>query len=158
MSLYLALKVVHVFAVVMFLGNISVGILWKQIADRTQDAKIIAHTLAGIILADRVFTIPSVVLLLAAGIGTALVGHISILGTGWVLWPLVLFIISGIAFGPIARAQRRLLAIAQGDAGTIDWTTYRRLSAQWTVWGTMALVAPLIAMIIMIAKPTLPAF
>jgi len=160
LNLYVVLKVVHVAAVVMFLGNITVGILWKAIADQTQDAKIIAHTLRGIILADRVFTIPGAVLIVAAGIGTALIGHIPFLSTGWVLWPIVLFIIAGIAFGPISRLQRRLLAIAQSGAGagTVDWNAYKQGSASWNVWGMIALVAPLIALVIMIAKPMLPAF
>ena len=35
--LYLAFKVLHILAVVMFLGNITTGIFWKEHADRTKD-------------------------------------------------------------------------------------------------------------------------
>jgi uncharacterized membrane protein len=156
MTLYAVLKVVHVFAAVIFLGNISVGVLWKTIADLTKDQKIIAHTIKGIILADRIFTIPAVILLLVAGIATALAGHYSIFGTGWILWPLILFVVTGIVFGPTARVQRAMLAIAEG--ASMDWSAYQQASARWNVGGTIALVLPLIAMVIMIAKPALPAF
>src|SRR5579862_9894649 len=103
--MYLALKTVHILAVVAFLGNISVGLFWKRFADRTGDAAIVAHTLRGIIAADRLITIPSIVVIVLAGVALAIAAGIPILGTGWVLWAIVLFGISGIAFAPVSRAQ-----------------------------------------------------
>ena len=49
--MYLAMKVLHVLAVVLFLGNIITGVFWKAHGDRTGDPRIIAHTLEGIIRA-----------------------------------------------------------------------------------------------------------
>ena len=66
--LYLALKTVHVLAAVAFLGNIIVGGFWKALADRTGNAAIMAHTIDGIIKADRIFTIPAVIVLAPPGI------------------------------------------------------------------------------------------
>ena len=40
---YQAFKVVHLFGVVVFLGNIIVTALWKVMADRTAEARIIAY-------------------------------------------------------------------------------------------------------------------
>lgn len=158
--MYLVLKLVHVLAVIMFVGNITVGILWKALADRTHDARIIAYTMNGIVQADRWFTIPGVILLLIAGLGTAAIGHIPVLGTGWILWALILFIIAGVAFGPISKAQRVLLSIASEGAasGAMDWQQYERTSARWNVAGLIALAAPLMAVALMVLKPVLPAF
>ena len=157
--MYAALKLVHVLAVIVFVGNITVGIFWKRIADAAKDPAIISHTIAGIIKADRVFTIPAIVVLLVAGIGTAQAGHWSILGTGWILWSIALFIIAGLAFGPVSRVQRQLrdLSGAAAAGGTMDWALYERLSRRWAVWGTIALVAPLIAVGLMVLKPALHA-
>lgn len=156
--MYLALKFIHVLAVIMFVGNITVGIFWKTIADKTKDPRIIAHTIAGIIGADRWFTIPGVILLLIGGIGAAVVGQIPILGTGWILWAIVLFIIAGIAFGPISRAQRALREVAEsGITGTMDWVRYEALSQRWNVFGMIATAAPLLAVLLMVTKPHLPA-
>lgn len=152
--MYLALKLVHVFGVVLFLGNITVGIFWKSYADRTKNAAIIASTIDGIIAADRIFTIPGLLLLLLAGIAAALVGGIPILGTGWILWSLIAFALSGAAFGPLSRAQRRLSAAAHRS----NLEEYQELSGQWTLWGTIALILPFIAFAFMILKPALPAF
>ncbi|HEY5093710.1 MAG TPA: DUF2269 domain-containing protein [Candidatus Eremiobacteraceae bacterium] len=158
--MYLWFKLIHVAAVIVFLGNISLGVFWKDAADRTRDPRIMAHTLRSIIVADRWFTIPSVIVLLAGGIATAIAEHIPILATGWILWSIILFIISGIAFGPIARAQRAM-EVAASEAvktGALDEARYKRLSANWNVWGMIALLAPVVAVCLMVLKPHLPAF
>lgn len=152
--MYLILKLVHVAGVVLFLGNITVGVFWKQFADRTRNALLMASTMDGIIQADRVFTIPGAVILLAGGLGTALVGGIPILSTGWLLWGLIAFILSGVAFAPLALTQRKLAA--EAHAG--DLREYDRLSRTWNFWGLIALGLPVVAFALMILKPALPAF
>lgn len=135
------------------------GLFWKAIADRSGKAEIVAHTLRGIILSDRLITIPSIFVILIGGFGAASVGGWTILGTGWILWSLVLFIIAGIAFGPVSRAQRELAELAAaGGAGLVASEPYRRISHKWELWGTIALVAPLLALVLMVLKPTLVAF
>jgi uncharacterized membrane protein len=151
---YLIWKLVHVAGVVLFLGNITVGVFWKAYADRTGNAAIMANTMDGIIAADKVFTIPGIVILLAGGIGTAVVGRIPILSTGWLLWGIVAFILSGLAFGPLSRAQRRISIAAHGG----NFQEYEELSKGWNFWGTIALIFPVIAFVLMILKPNLPAF
>ncbi|HEX5274402.1 MAG TPA: DUF2269 family protein [Candidatus Rubrimentiphilum sp.] len=156
-SAYLLLKLVHVIAVVAFLGTISTGLFWKVIADRTGRPDIAAHTLRGIILSDRFITIPSIVVILIAGFGAASISGWTILGTGWILWSLVLFIIAGVAFVPVSRAQRELAELA--SAGTaLSSEAYRNLSRRWETWGAVALITPLLALVLMVTKPALAAF
>ena len=122
----------------MFLGNITTGIFWKEHADRTKDPRIIAHAMAGIIAADRWFTIPGVLIIVLAGISTAIAGHLPLLRTGWIFWSLVLFTLSGVAFmGWLAPIQRRMLRLMEAGAasGQPDWNAYRRLSGGWAFWG-----------------------
>ena len=157
--LYLAFKVLHILAVVMFLGNITTGIFWKEHADRTKDPRIIAHAMAGIIAADRWFTIPGVLIIVLAGISTAIAGHLPLLRTGWIFWSLVLFTLSGVAFmGWLAPIQRRMLRLMEAGAasGQPDWNAYRRLSGGWAFWGAVALLLPLAAMVLMVLKPAIP--
>ena len=152
--MYLVLKLVHLIGVVLFLGNITVGVFWKSYADVTRNPAIIARTIDGIIQADRIFTIPGLLLLLIGGFGAAQIGGLPILSTGWILWGLTALILSGIAFGPLSRTQRQLSAAA--NAGNLQ--EYDRLSKGWNLWGTLALILPIIAFVFMILKPTLPAF
>jgi uncharacterized membrane protein len=154
--MYIALKVLHVAAVVIFLGNLVTGILWKIHADQTKDPVIIRHTVAGLIRADRWFTIPGVVLILIGGFGGAAVGGLPLLGTPWILWGIILFTVSGVAYmARVVPLQRKMLQVARSgvESGTFDWDRYRVLSRGWNVWGTIALVTPVLAMIAMIAKP-----
>ena len=81
--MYFALKTLHILAVAMFLGNIVTGLFWKAHGDRTNDPRIIAHTLDGIIRSDRWFTLPGVAAILLFGVAAAMIGHLPILGTSW---------------------------------------------------------------------------
>ena len=157
--LYLALKTVHIVAVILFLGNITTGIFWKEHADRTRDARLIAHALAGIIRSDRLFTIPGVVLITIAGITAAIIGHLPLLRTGWLFWGIVLFSLSGVAFSVwVVPLQRRMMKLMQAGAesGSPDWAAYQTLSRTWAFWGAVALLLPAAALIFMVFKPPIP--
>jgi uncharacterized membrane protein len=153
---YIAFKILHVFAVVIFVGNLITGILWKLHADQTRDPVIIRHTVAGLIRADRWFTIPGVLLILIGGFGAAVVGGLPFVRTRWILAGIVLFTISGIAYmARVVPLQSQMLGVARTgvESGSLDWDKYGALTRSWNVWGTIALVAPILALVAMIAKP-----
>ena len=147
---YLIWKLIHVASVIIFLGNIITGLFWAARANKTRDFKLIASTFQGIIQSDRYFTLP--------GIVAAIYGRIPILGTGWILWPIILFSISGIIFSVYVTPLQK--KIANYALNTVDsessWNTYEKMYKQWEVWGFLATVTPVAAMVIMILKPSLP--
>ena len=155
--IYLSLKSLHIVGAILFLGNITTGIFWKAHADRSRDPRIIAHALDGILRSDRLFTIPGVIIILVAGFGAAIVAHLPLFRTAWVGAGIVLFTITGIIFmarvAPLQR-QMRDLARSSSDPATFDWTRYEKLSRGWAMWGSIALLAPVIAAAIMVFKPT----
>jgi uncharacterized membrane protein len=59
--MYLLIKLLHITAVIAFIGNIAAGRFWHAHAARTRDPKLLAHTMDGIIRSDRLFTVPGVV-------------------------------------------------------------------------------------------------
>ncbi|HVE77419.1 MAG TPA: DUF2269 family protein [Gemmatimonadaceae bacterium] len=154
--MYLTLKLLHVVAVVLFLGNIATGLFWKAHADRTGDPRLIAHTLEGVIRSDRLFTLPGVALIVLFGFAAAFAGGLPVLRTGWIFWSIVLFTVSGAAFmARVAPLQRQMLAVARAAHGAeaFDWARYRDLSRRWELWGAIALVTPVAAMALMVLKP-----
>lgn len=154
--LYLWLKTLHIAAVVIFLGNIITGLFWHAYAARTRDARLIGHAMGGIIRSDRLFTMPGVIVILATGVLLAVQGGFPLLGTSWILWPIILFSISGLVFMVrVAPLQRELLAMAESGAGRgdFDYTQYRKLAVNWELWGALALVTPVAALVIMTLKP-----
>lgn len=152
---YLSIKAVHVLSVVLFVGNIITGVFWKVHADLAGDLRARAQALDGIIKADRIFTLPGVLLIIATGVTLALQAHFPILGTKWILWSIILFGISGAAFSiKVAPLQKRMLANVQaGLTGNWDQAAYDAMSKGWTVWGTIATLTPIAAIFFMVLKP-----
>jgi uncharacterized membrane protein len=149
---YLLLKLFHIAAVIAFLGNITTGLFWHRHAARTRDPKLLAFTMDGIIRSDRIFTTPGVVAILAGGVALAIYGGLPILGTGWILWALILFAISGLAFMfRVAPLQRQLRTCAQ--SGNFEYSKYHALAVRWELWGLVALLTPLAALVLMVLKP-----
>jgi uncharacterized membrane protein len=155
---YLLLKTLHVIGAVLFLGNVITGIFWKAHGDRLGDRGDLrsrVQALDGIIRADRVFTVPSVFLIIATGVCLVLLAHLSFL-TPWILGPLVLVGLAGAVFGArVGPLQKKLLANARtGLTGAWNESEYRRLSQSWRLWGWVATVLPLLALVLMVLKPT----
>jgi uncharacterized membrane protein len=156
---YVAWKLLHLAAVVIFLGNITVGVFWAMRAHQTRDLRLIASTFDGIIRSDRWFTIPGVIGIVVGGIGAAVAGHLSILKTGWILWSILLFVLSGLAFGVLGPLQRKILALTNtADDSSEVWETYDTMYRKWSIWGAFALAMPAVAFVIMVTKPSLPGF
>jgi uncharacterized membrane protein len=155
--MYLLMKLLHIVAVIAFLGNITTGLFWHIHAARTRDPRLLAHTMDGIIKSDRLFTMPGVIVIVATGIVTAVVGGLPLLHTGWILWSLVLFSFSGVIFmGFVAPLQRQLLALAQaGTAGGFDYAAYASVARRWEIWGAAAVVTPVAGLLLMVLKPVL---
>ena len=156
--MYLLLKLLHVIAVIAFLGNITTGLFWHSHAARTRDPRLLAHTMDGIIRSDRFFTVPGVVGIIISGVAAALRGNLPILGTGWILWTLVLFSISGLVFMlRVAPLQRQLLALAESGvhSDSFDYVRYHALAVRWEVWGAIALLTPVGGLVLMVLKPSL---
>jgi len=150
---YFYIKLIHIIFVIIFLGNITIGLFWKIFAEKTRDPDKIAFAFNGIIKADRYFTMPGVIGITLFGIGLAMHSKIPILGTGWILWSIILFTISGIAFmAKLVPLQKKLAAIAS-EKEKFNWEEYHKLSKQWDLWGYVALLAPWIATVLMVIKP-----
>jgi uncharacterized membrane protein len=152
----LVFKLIHISAVIAFLGNITTGLFWHKHAARTRDAKILAHTMDGIIRSDRIFTMPGVILITIAGFGGAGVKHLPVLGTGWILWTIVLFSISGALFmARVAPLQKKLRAMARAgvESGMFDYAAYHAVARRWEFWGALALLTPVAGLCLMVLKP-----
>jgi uncharacterized membrane protein len=153
--MYLILKAIHIFAIMLFLGNITTGLFWMHYAVRTKSQEVINHTIKSIIQADKIFTIPGVIVIVASGIGLALYAHFPMLKTSWILWPILLFITSGIAFGlKVTPLQNRIYTLTSTSKtmANEDWYLFRKLLKNWDVWGLVALLTPFIAFGMMVLK------
>jgi len=152
---YTYLKLIHLIAVMIFLGNIITGLFWMHIAVKTKDLKIITFAMKGIIKTDKYFTIPGVVIIVAGGFLTAIYGHFPILRTGWIIWSIIMFSTSGLVFTfKIVPLQTKIYNLTLNKESSIDfnWKNFRKAYLAWDIWGLIALLTPLAAFVMMILK------
>jgi uncharacterized membrane protein len=152
---YLWLKVLHLFGVTLFLGNIIVTAWWKLMADRTRNAQVIAFAQRQVALTDYVFTGCGATILLAAGWGNAAMHGMHVIHTYWLAWGLYLFSATGFIWAgiliPIQVRQSRM-ARQFAEGGNIP-PAYWRLGRRWAFWGFIATVLPLVNYYWMVFKP-----
>lgn len=156
--MYLWMKLLHILAVVMFLGNITTGVFWHRHAARTRNPRLLAHTMDGVIRSDRLFTMPSIMVIIATGVIAAIQGGLPLLRTGWIAWSLALFAVSGLLFMfRVAPLQRQLRTLAESGAasGSFDYDAYHRVALRWELWGAGATLTPILAFALMVLKPAL---
>jgi uncharacterized membrane protein len=149
-SSYALYKLVHVIAVVLFLGNTTLGLFWVAHAEKTRDPRIIGHAMQGIIRADRWFTTPGVVLIIAGGVAAAIAGGLKLLSIGWIVGSILMFSLSGVVFGfALAPLQRQIVSIAKSNS---DPQALQRLLRRWHVYGWLALLPLWLAVAMMTLK------
>jgi uncharacterized membrane protein len=147
---YLWMKAFHIMFAVLFVGNIFLAVFWKRFADSSGNKKVIAHTIKGIIRSDRLFTMPGVTGLLIFGFGAQGMGQWNIT-TGWIFWSIILVLISAGAYmAKVVPVQKKMLKLT--ESGDFDINEYNLLSSDWNIWGSVALLAPIIALLLMVLK------
>lgn len=152
---YLWLKSLHLFGVMVFMGNIIVTGWWKFMADRTLNPQVIAFAQRQVTLTDYVFTAGGSAILLAAGWSNAAMHGMDVFQIRWLSWGLWLFSASGIIWLAIlipAQIRQERMAREFGVSGSIP-PEYWRLCRRWNIWGAIAVLLPLMNLYWMVLKP-----
>lgn len=145
----------HILGAILFLGNIIVTAVWKMLADRTKSPPVVAFAQRLVTITDFAFTATGVVLIIVPGQVMAedyggVFGGPMWLTAGWSL-----FIASGViwlgALIPIQFMQSRLARQFANEAVVPE--RYWRLSTLWAIFGSLAVILPLVALYLMVIKP-----
>ncbi len=152
---YLALKLVHIIASIVFVGNIIVTALWKLMADRTKHPSVVAFGQRQVNVTDFVFTSIGGGVMLVTGLMMSTTFAEEFWKIPWLAWGLGLFLGSTLLWMlvliPIQVKQAQL---ARGfvKGGEIP-AQYWRLERLWLGSGVIAISLPLISMYFMVFKP-----
>jgi uncharacterized membrane protein len=152
---YLLLKSLHIFGVVIFLGNIIVTGWWKVMADRTKNPSIIAFAQRQVTLTDYIFTLGGVIIIVATGIGNATLHGMDYFAIKWLLWGYWLFIASGIIWVVIllpVQIKQAKMAKQFSETQQIP-ELYWKLERIWIIFGILATILPLANLYWMVFKP-----
>jgi uncharacterized membrane protein len=151
MHLWLTL---HLIGVVLFVGNIITAAFWKVRADLSKNPVIIHNTVKNVMLADHVFTLPGLVLIIVSGMVMAVRSEMPMLGLNWLTLSQILFSITGIIWLavliPLQRGMIRHSAQCI-ESGNIS-RSYLQASRYWAIIGTIATLLPVIILYLMITK------
>lgn len=155
MEHYLLLKTLHIFGVIIFLGNIIVTGFWKACADLSKDWKIIAFSQRLVTYTDMVFTAIGVLLIAVTGIWMAK-NYANYLHITWIFWGLSFFIASGILWLLVLiplQIKMHRLAKQFYNTRTIpdEYWVYEKI---WMVVGIIATLLPLANLYWMVFKPS----
>jgi uncharacterized membrane protein len=147
---YSMLKLLHVAGVIIFLGNIIAGHYWMHLAMKSKDFNILKHSIKAVMQSDRIFTIPAVFVIIVAGILAAFYGNIPVLRTGWILWSITLFSLSGVIFSTrLSVLLGKMIELANQGG---EWNSIDRLYRQWNSWAIVAILMPFSALVMMVLK------
>jgi uncharacterized membrane protein len=154
MTAYFVLKFLHVIGAAVLLGTGAGIAFFMLLAHRTGNAATVAGVARIVVIADFLFTAPAVVVQPITGALLALIVGYSLLDK-WILWSIVLYILTGAFWLPVVWMQMRMrdLAAAAAREGAPLPAEYHRLFRLWFAFGFPAFAAVLGIFWLMIARP-----
>jgi uncharacterized membrane protein len=159
MMLYFVLKYLHVVGAGVLLGTGSGIAFFMLAAHLGGKPSVIAGVARIVVIADFIFTATAVV---AQPItGSLLVLHVGYsFWEGWIVWSMVLYVVTGALWLPVVWMQMRLrdLASIAAAKGSPLPPEYHRIFWLWFAFGIPAFIAVAAILWLMIAKPQLALF
>lgn len=154
MTAYFVLKFLHVIGAAVLLGTGAGIAFFMLLAHRTGNAATVAGVARIVVIADFLFTATAVVVQPITGALLALIVGYSLLDK-WILWSIMLYILTGAFWLPVVWMQMRMrdLAAAAAREGAPLPTEYHRLFRFWSAFGFPAFAAVLGIFWLMIARP-----
>ena len=151
---YLALKWLHILSATLMFGTGLGSAFYKWTTDRSGDVRAIAVVMQRVVLADWLFTTPTVILQPITGLWMAHLAGWPITH-GWIAWALALYVLAGACWVPVVVLQIRMreqaqLAVVQQAALPEKYWRYARV---WAGLGVVAFSALVVVYGLMVFKP-----
>jgi uncharacterized membrane protein len=150
---YLTLKYVHLLSMVLLFGTGFGSAFYKWMADRSGNVTHIAIVNKHVVLADWLFTTPTIIIQPITGIWMLYLINIP-LTTTWVSLSLVLYAIAGLCWLPVVWLQIRMQKLAQQAVlqNTDLDNQYWRYARTWFLLGIPAFIAMVAIVLLMVMK------
>jgi uncharacterized membrane protein len=156
MEFYLLLKWVHIISSTLLFGT-GIGTAFHGwMSHRSGDLRAAAAAGRSVVLADWLFTAPSVIIQPVTGLAMVWLADYS-LSSSWLIAAIVLYFLVGACWVPVVWIQIRMHrmvedALRQGTALPPQFHRYARI---WFVLGWPAFISMLAIFWLMVSKPTL---
>lgn len=150
---YTVLKTLHILSMVLLFGTGLGSAFYKWMADRSGNVAHIAITNRHVVLADWIFTTPTVIFQPVSGLWMVYLLDLP-LATPWVSASLFLFILAGMCWLPVVWLQIRMEKIAAEavSRGTELPAIYWRMARRWFWLGVPAFTSMVLVVALMVFK------
>ncbi|KLN60462.1 membrane protein [Kiloniella spongiae] len=151
---YDLLKWIHILSSTILFGTGIGSAFYMFMANRSRDLPAMYFAVRHVVIADWLFTTPSVIVQLLSGIGLIIVTGYSLSDT-WVLWGVGLYLGAGICWLPVVWIQIRMRELIKTaiDSHTDVATEYWMLDRWWILLGSLAFPMILVVFYLMVFKP-----
>ena len=151
---YITVKWVHILSSTLLFGTGIGSAFYMLLASLSRDIRAIAVVSRHVVLADWLFTVPTIILQPLTGFYLVhLAGYP--LTSAWIIWSIVLYFVAGACWLPVVWLQIKLRGFAcQALKNNTDLpATYWRYMTIWVLLGIPAFVSLVIVCYLMVAKP-----
>lgn len=148
------LRLAHVVGATVLFGTGAGIAFFMLMANRTRDARLIAHVSGTVVIADTLFTATAAILQPITGAWLAhLLGWP--LTTGWIALSLVLYVVVGLFWLPVVWIQIQLRDMARVAAARSEPLPerYHRLYRVWFAFGFPAFLSMIGILYLMLIRP-----
>lgn len=150
---YTAIKTLHILSMVLLFGTGLGSAFYKWMADRSGNVAHIAITNRHVVLADWIFTTPTVIFQPISGLWMVYLLGLP-LTTPWIAASLSLFFLAGACWLPVVWLQMRMhkiAALAVAEATPLP-DIYWRMARWWFWLGVPAFIAMVLVVTMMVFK------
>jgi uncharacterized membrane protein len=148
MSIFIALKIVHVLAAITAVGANVTYAFWLRLAGTEQGRLLFA--IEGIRRLDRLVANPAYIVLLITGVAMIVTGAYRF-EQGWVATAIVLYVVTAIiGITLFAPALRRQQAEAERDPSS---AAYAEAASRSNLFGVVTVLVVAVIVVLMVAKP-----
>lgn len=151
---YLLLKLIHILSATILFGTGIGSAFYMFMANRRKDIAGIYFATRHVVIADWLFTTPSIIVQLVTGVALAHTLGLPFL-QGWVFWSLILYCFAGACWVPVVWMQIKMRDMAKHalDTGTALPDRYWRFDRWWIALGSLAFPAVVTIIGLMVMKP-----
>jgi uncharacterized membrane protein len=153
---YVLVKWLHILSSTLLFGTGLGSAFYMYFTSRTRNPQAIAIVVRQVVIADWIFTTPTIILQPLTGFYL-----LHLMGmppsTPWIAWSVALYLLAGAAWLPVVwmQIQMREMAVASASAGSDLPPRYWRFLRIWVSLGIVAFAALVAVFYLMVAKPSI---
>jgi uncharacterized membrane protein len=151
---YVIVKWLHILSSTLLFGTGLGSAFYMYFASRSRDPRVIAVVVKHVVMADWLFTTPTIILQPLTGFYLLHLMGLPLTSV-WVVWSVGLYLLAGAAWLPVVWMQIRMrdMAAQAATAGTALSSLYWSYLRAWILLGVIAFCALVVVFYLMVAKP-----